>query len=90
MTVDSGDYYNIFTGAEVPNYNPADYPNRGAGGMAGSGPTVSYRESPPREIFMPIGHSWWTLILGYAGGHFARFVYWRRFREEQKLPAETS
>jgi len=48
----------------------------------------SFRESPSRDTFMMVGHCWWALLLGYAGGHFARFVYWRRIREQQTLPAD--
>jgi hypothetical protein len=54
------------------------------GGLAVGG-TGSFREIPPREIFMPIGHCWWAVLLGYAGGFVARFVYWRRMQDEQSL-----
>jgi hypothetical protein len=97
--VQSSGYFDNRSGKEVPDYDPSNVPNAGEGGFRGSmvldpgggfGLAVSFREIPPREVFMPIGHCWWALILGYAGGHFARFVYWRRCRDEQKLPAETS
>ncbi len=98
LGVNSSGYFDNTTGKELPDYDPAKDPNRegGFGGRRvqtpGGGwfPAISYREIPPREKFMPIGHCWWAMILGYAGGHFARFVYWRRLRSERKLPAETS
>jgi hypothetical protein len=37
---------------------------------------------PQREPFMIIGHCLWALLFGYAGGHFARWVYFRRLREQ--------
>ncbi|MEX0610747.1 MAG: hypothetical protein WD229_01395 [Pirellulales bacterium] len=88
--VEDGRYYDVMTGLELPNYDPSQNPNRGAGGFAPGATMVGFRDVPPREIFMRIGHSWWALILGYAGGHFARFVYWRRVREEQPLATESS
>jgi hypothetical protein len=86
--VQTSGYFDNVTGKELPNYDPANPPNRfrGVGGFA---PGVSYRESPPRGKFMPIGHMWWALLLGYLGGVFAMFVYRRRLRDEEKLPADT-
>lgn len=49
----------------------------------------SFREIPPREIFMPIGHCWWGLLLGYVGGFLATFIYWRRVRERQPLATDS-
>jgi peptidoglycan hydrolase-like protein with peptidoglycan-binding domain len=46
--------------------------------------TGTFREIPPREIFMPIGHCWWAILLGFVGGHFAQYVYWRRTRDGSK------
>jgi hypothetical protein len=56
-----------------PNYRP---PN--------SVGTYFVRSSslPDLQHFMPIGHCLWVLLLGYAGGHFARWVYFRRLREQ--------
>lgn len=54
------------------------------GGMAGGGmgsANYSMSESPPREVFMKIGHAWWAILLGVCGGLFARWVYRRRTRE---------
>jgi hypothetical protein len=64
-----GRYFNPFTGQELPNYDPATDPNRnvGGGGFATPATMVSYQEIPPREIFMPIGHCWWGLLLAYLG-----------------------
>jgi hypothetical protein len=91
--VDNGYYFDQRTGKVIPNYDPnTPRPNDPGfiGGGFAFGPVASRMEIPPREKFMPVGHCWWALILGYAGGQFARFVYWRRLRDEQKLPAETS
>jgi hypothetical protein len=39
-------------------------------------PPVVSQQRPLAEYFMPIGHYWWALLLGYLGGclaqHFAR------------------
>ncbi len=84
MAVDHGGYYDFSTGKKIPDYDPAQdsNPNLGGGGFGGGTSRVSYREAPPREIFMPIGHCWWGLLLAYCGGHFARFVYGRRVKEQ--------
>jgi len=39
-------------------------------------------DRPPREQFMPLGHLLWALAFGYIGGHFGRYVYSRRMREQ--------
>jgi hypothetical protein len=59
----------------------------------GYDPAVGYAISvdvPPEHLFLAIGHRWFALLLAYLGGLFALFVYRRRMRDEQKLPAETS
>jgi hypothetical protein len=33
--------------------------------------------------FASVGHFWWALFLGCLGGHFARFVYLRRVKEQK-------
>lgn len=53
-------------------------------------PITRTMERPPREIFMPIGHCWWALLLGCAGARFAQYIYGRRIREQQLLAAESS
>jgi hypothetical protein len=85
--LEHGGYYDSSTGKEISDYDPAKDLNRttGGGGFAGAsggGGRVSYRERPPREFFMPIGHCWWGLLLAYCGGHFARYVYGRRVMEQ--------
>jgi hypothetical protein len=56
----------------------------GSGGMFGGvrvppGKRAALHEiRPRRENFMPIGHFWWAVLLGYIGGRFGRFVYLRR------------
>jgi hypothetical protein len=52
-----------------------------------AGLSVVREESPMRRIFMPIGHAWFALLFAYLGGHFARFIYARRTKE-QAAPAE--
>jgi hypothetical protein len=37
---------------------------------------------PALEHFMPIGHCLWALLIGYLGGHFARWAYVRRLRDQ--------
>jgi len=91
--VEHGGYYDFKTGVEVPDYDPAKdpRPRMGGGGFGGAGgfSTISYREVPPSGVFMPIGHCWWVLLLAYAGGLLARYVYWRRVREQKPLAAES-
>jgi hypothetical protein len=89
MGVDRSGYYDFAKGVEVPDYDPAKDPNRNGGGGFGAlggglggRSNISYRELPPREYFMPTGHCWWGLLLGYLGGLFAAFVYARRIREQ--------
>jgi hypothetical protein len=40
-----------------------------------------YQMRPHAENFMAIGQFWWALLFGYAGGHFARFIYSQRDRD---------
>ncbi len=71
------------TGKEIPNFNPS------AGGGFGAGPGAIVILMPTRQDFMRIGHCLWTLLLGYLGGHFGRFVYLRRIaRQEAPVPKE--
>jgi hypothetical protein len=79
--VQRSSYFNYTTGKEVPGYDPAKDPNSGVGGGLGGRSVIGYREFPPREFFMPVGHCWWALLLGYLGGLFAAFVYSRRMKE---------
>lgn len=51
------------------------------GGFAPAMPATRTVISPPIDTFMHIGHTLVMLMLGYLGGHFARFVYLRRMRE---------
>jgi hypothetical protein len=42
-----------------------------------------YRATVPQLWYvLPIGHYWFALLFGYLGGHFARFVYVRRMKEQ--------
>jgi hypothetical protein len=66
------------TGQEVPGYDYSKY----QAAQAAAGPvTIQPKDSPPPEVFMPTGHYWWALLLGYLGGHFARFIYLRRLKD---------
>jgi hypothetical protein len=38
---------------------------------------------PPRQMLVPVGHFLWGIALGYVGGHFGRYVYARRLREQR-------
>jgi hypothetical protein len=88
MAVQRNEWIDFRTGKVIPNYDPniAVNPNKGGGGFGGGGGRsggAAFRETPPRQIFMPIGHCWWALILGYAGGQFGRYIYARRQREHE-------
>ena len=56
--VERGGYFDPATGMPVTNYKPNTNSGGGFGGGMFGGPT--YREIPPREKFMPIGHCWWA------------------------------
>lgn len=78
VAVDDSEYVDDATGKVLSNYDATtDGPLRLGGGGFGT-PSVSFRERPPREHFMPIGHLWWAMLFGYVGGRFARFLYLRR------------
>ena len=81
---DDSKWIDDITGQEIPDYDPSSAvgPNIPLPGFGG----VHYREVPPREFFFPIGHCWWTLLLGYLGGRFAMFVYARRI-DPQAAPS---
>jgi hypothetical protein len=93
--INSSGYYDNITGKFMPGYDPHHDPNVRIGRNlvplpgGGVGQAISYRQVPSTEEFMRIGHCWWALLLGYAGGRFACVVYHRRMRDEQKLPADT-
>ena len=64
------------TGQEIVDFDPNSV-------FARAGSAV--RKTVPRaEVFGPIGHCWWALVLGYLGGWIARFVYLRRIAEAEK------
>jgi predicted PurR-regulated permease PerM len=84
-------------GKPLPNFDPAKASKTAAMGGGGGGffPGLGsnryiIHESPSRETFMPIGHSWWALLIGSLGGAFAVYVYRRRLRNEEKLPGDVS
>jgi hypothetical protein len=51
------------------------------GTLSFNGQTVIYVVRPYYKFFNAIGHWWFLLLFGYAGGRFARFVYMRRSKE---------
>jgi hypothetical protein len=62
----------------------SDVPPAFQGGSRNS-PSSGYGyagEFPNRKHFMLIVHCLWALLFGYAGGHYARWVYYRRLREQ--------
>ncbi len=83
MAVQRNEWIDSTTGKVIPSFDPKNpvIPIGGSGGFGGGGGGAQFRETPTRKFFMPIGHCWWALILGYAGGQFGRYVYARRMRE---------
>jgi len=76
-------YVDRQTGQPLPDYDPNNMTT-----PLGVNPRAFVR---PRQITMPpssqfkiIGHSWWSLLLGYVGGRFAQFLYVRRTGETEK------
>jgi hypothetical protein len=49
-----------------------------------NGQIVRQIEHPDSQTFMTIGHYWWALVFGYAGGRFAQYLYVRRNQEAEK------
>jgi hypothetical protein len=66
-------------GREIAGFDPA---KAGAGSRVVGGPGVYVRRNPSMTFFLPIGHCWWALLLGYFGGLFARLVYLPRMKEQ--------
>ncbi|MFO0792032.1 MAG: hypothetical protein U0805_21430 [Pirellulales bacterium] len=63
----------------------------GGGGIYGGAPSVPAGKRaalsdtrPAPESFMAVGHLWWAILFGYVGGHFGRFVYLRRIKDEPR------
>ena len=50
--------------------------------VANNQPVALHQESPDRTNFMRVAHVLWALLFGYAGAHFAAFVYRRRAARE--------
>jgi hypothetical protein len=44
-------------------------------------------ERPLGSSLMLVGHCWWSLLLGYAGGRFALYLYLRRTNDSDPLAA---
>lgn len=80
QAVDRSQWINSRTGKEIPDFDPANpsVPIWGGANSFGAPAVASFVESPPRHHFMPIGHLWWGLLLGFIGGRFAQLVYARR------------
>lgn len=73
----------------IPGYDPATQNQERSGGkvLGTYSPGPYMANEPRREDFMVIGHFWWTLILGYVGGRFARWVYRGRCDEPSPSPS---
>src|SRR3954471_2930755 len=84
--MDRSEWIDTSTGSVIKNFDEQhpSIPIFGQGGFVGAGPMASWHEVPPRGAFMPIGHCWSALLLGCIGGHFARYVYLKRMREQRK------
>jgi len=84
--------YQLPPGATIDRYADWGGMGGGGGGMRAQAPKTGFGyagQTPDREHFMPIAHCLWALLFGYAGGHFARWVYFRRLRE-QKAAAQVA
>jgi hypothetical protein len=69
---------------DVRTGKPADEASPSAAINSGDSVTTSTGEIPDRETFMVIGHAWWLLALGVAGGWLAKHVYLRQTRAEDR------
>jgi len=76
--------YDFVTGELIPDSEMGNIKPTGPYGamQTATGHAVRWEERPPSTNFMPTGHLWWSLLFGYIGGHFGRFVYIRRIREQ--------
>jgi hypothetical protein len=77
------------TGGEVPGPDSnqrAPSVQRRRTSPAQTPATIAARraEMPSADSFFRVGHCWWSLLLGYVGGRFARFVYLRRDNQAEK------
>ncbi|HEX3601816.1 MAG TPA: hypothetical protein VHU84_16800 [Lacipirellulaceae bacterium] len=86
--VDTGHWIDPFSGNPVPS--PAVDKATGRVIIGSNGRPASYEQIPPLEEFLFIGHCWAAVLLGYVGGYFGQFVYWRRIREPRSLAEESS
>jgi hypothetical protein len=79
------DYWVDSTGKVIPNYDPSTAGPTTVAVVGGFGTlSANFVEDPPRENYMPIGHLWCALLLGYAGGWFAKWVYVRREADKSR------
>jgi hypothetical protein len=68
-------YFDERTGARLEGFSPP--PSEATGIQP---PTTYMANVPLNEHFVPIGHMWFSLVFGYFGGLFARYVFLRRAR----------
>jgi hypothetical protein len=77
-SINQNRWINSDTGEELPNFDHKETPQR-IRVVNGRGiPIEQFVEHPPRKQLMQIGHAWWSMLLAYAGGRFASFVFSRR------------
>ena len=78
-------WQDVNTGQELPNFDVA---KELAAVAAGAPPTAASSRVPELGVFARTGHYWWAMLLAYLGGHFARFVYLRRMKEQSAAAKE--
>ena len=72
-------WYDPNTGELVPDFDPSEHISVTMGPPVQRAVLPQY--TPSSELFTPVGHYWWAIVLGYLGGCFARFVNVRRMKE---------
>ncbi len=81
QVVEDGYWRDRETGEVLPHFDPAKQPQRLKIVGNQAVPIDEFVERPPEGTFIRVGHLWWTLVLGYSGGVFARAVHSRRMKD---------
>jgi hypothetical protein len=81
-------WFNSHTNQEVSSDVVAKVSAALAANSTGPAPPLPFRDVqfPSSDAFSLIGHLWWTMLLGFFGGHVARFAYVRRTKEGSTHP----